>query len=50
MLAVLIVLSYMYKVFGEVVKESIEDTRSIPQKVIGMKNRSVLNERLEIED
>lgn len=49
-LAVLIVLSYMYKVFGEVVKESIEDTRSIPQKVIGMKNRSVLNERLEIED
>ena len=31
-LAVLIVLSYMYKVFGEVVKESIEDTRSIPQK------------------
>jgi hypothetical protein len=34
-LAVLIVLSYMYKVFGEVVKESIEETRSIPQKVIG---------------
>lgn len=46
-LAVLIVLSYMYKVFGEVVKEYIEDTRSIPQKVIGLTNKTVFNKQAE---
>lgn len=46
-LAVLIVLSYMYKVFGEVVKEYIEDTRSIPQKVIGQTNKVVFNKHIK---
>ena len=46
-LAVLIVLSYMYKVFGEVVKEYIENTRSIPQKVIGLTNKTVFNKQAE---
>jgi len=46
-LAVLIVLSYMCKVFGEVVKEYIEDTRSIPQKVIGQTNKAVFNKHIK---
>ena len=48
-LAILIVLSYMYKVFGEVVEEYIEDTRSIPRKISNATDRAILNERLKVE-
>lgn len=48
-LAILIVLSYMYKMFGEVVEEYIEDTRSIPRKISNATDRAILNERLKVE-
>ena len=48
-LAILIVLSYMYKVFGEVVEEYIEDTRSIPRKISNATDRAILNEQLKVE-
>ncbi|MFR4526423.1 MAG: hypothetical protein ACLVGB_17645 [Bacteroides sp.] len=48
-MAILIVLSYMYKVFGEVVEEYIEDTRSIPRKISNATDRAILNERLKVE-
>jgi hypothetical protein len=39
----------MYKVFGEVVEEYIEDTRSIPRKISNATDRAILNERLKVE-
>lgn len=48
-MAILIVLSYMYKVFGEVIKEDIEDTRSIPRKISNATDRAIFNEQLKAE-
>lgn len=39
----------MYKMFGEVVEEYIEDTRSIPRKISNATDRAILNERLKVE-
>lgn len=48
-LAVLIVLSYMYKVFGDMVQEYIEDTRSMPRKIREATDIAILNERSKVE-